>query len=155
MAWWNPKAAWAAGILAGAGCCLCYAVRFRTVQKEQAGRRITLEWLLPACFLWGVFLWEGADQETEMECFFAQTKECRGTVQGTVSSVQTDAEGAKQITVTSAVLRIKDGATLQGRGVLIYLDGSDASVKIGNRIQAEGDLSAFSGASNPGQFDKD
>lgn len=153
MAWWNPKAAWAAGILAGAGCCLCYAVRFRTVQKEQAGRRITLEWLLPACFLWGVFLWEGADQETEMECFFAQTKECRGTVQGTVSSVQTDAEGAKQITVTSAVLRIKDGATLQGRGVLIYLDGSDASVKIGNRIQAEGDLSAFSGASNPGQFD--
>ncbi len=66
---------------------------------------------------------KGRIRKRRWNAFLHRQKNAGGTVQGTVSSVQTDAEGAKQITVTSAVLRIKDGATLQGRGVLIYLDG--------------------------------
>lgn len=135
------------GIAILAGCCL-----LGRIQKQRTGRAAHM-WFLPVFFLLGAVLWERADQETELEAYFLRTGSFRGCVEGYVASVQTGEEGVEQITVESAAVQTEDGRWVKGKGIVIYLDKGDIQVKIGNRIRAEGELSPFEEASNPGQFD--
>lgn len=147
VAWWNPVAAWIIGILLSMGSCF-----FGMNKKYRAGRT-TLKWSLPVFFLLGVCLWSRANRETDMEFFLQQGKESRGALQGIVSSVQIGENGKKQIIIKSSIFCTKEGKRIQGRGILIHMDNASVPLKIGNKIQVEGTLSAFDTASNPGQFD--
>ncbi len=120
--------------------------------KDRAGR-ITLQWFLPVFFLMGAFLWNQANKDTPLGYLLKTENSIKGKLQGTVTSVKMGEDGVEQITINRIHIQRQDGKVITGKGLIIYLDKTDIMVKIGNRIQTEGEITPFSEATNPGQFD--